>query len=79
MQAKQTKFAQALTLRTEVPDSLTGERQEIFTLSVPKLGSAVKSSTTVYMGFKMEKPQVTKVEPLGPHQTAADLQPGSQC
>ena len=65
MQAKQTKFAQALTLRTEVPDSLTGERQEIFTLSVPKLGSAVKSSTTVYMGFKMEKPQVTKVEPLG--------------
>ena len=65
MQAKQTKFAQALTLRTEVPDSLTGERQEVFTLSVPKLGSAVKSSTTVYMGFKMEKPQVTKVEPLG--------------
>ena len=65
MQAKQTKFAQALTLRTEVPDSLTGERQEIFTLSVPKLGSAVKSSTTVYMGFKMGKPQVTKVEPLG--------------
>ena len=65
MQAKQTKFAQALTLRTEVPDSLTGERQEIFTLSVPKLGSAVKSSTTVYMGFKMEKPQVTEVEPLG--------------
>ena len=65
MQAKQTKFAQALTLRTEVPDSLTGERQEVFTLSVPKLGSAVKSSTTVYMGFRMEKPQVTKVEPLG--------------
>ena len=65
MQAKQTWFAQALTLRTEVPDSLTGERQEVFTLSVPKLGSAVKSSTTVYMGFKMEKPQVTKVEPLG--------------
>lgn len=32
---------------------------------MPKLGSAVKSSTTVYMGFRMEKPQVTKVEPLG--------------
>ena len=65
MKAKQTMFAKALTLRTEVPDSMTGERQEVFTLSVPKLGSAVKSSTTVYMGFKMEKPQVTKVEPLG--------------
>lgn len=65
MRAKQTMFAKALTLRTEVPDSMTGERQEVFTLSVPKLGSAVKSSTTVYMGFRMEKPQVTKVEPLG--------------
>lgn len=65
MKAKQTMFAKALTLRTEVPDSMVGERQEVFTLSVPKLGSAVKSSTTVYMGFKMEKPQVTKVEPVG--------------
>lgn len=38
MQAKQTKFAQALTLRTEVPDSLTGERQEVFTLSGAQVG-----------------------------------------
>lgn len=65
LRAKQTMFGKALTLRTEVPDSLVGERQEVCTLSVPKLGSAVKASTTVYMGFRMEKPQVTKVEPVG--------------
>ncbi len=62
--AKQQFFASALELRTEVPESLYGERQEIVTLAVPSLGSAVKSSSTVYMGFQMEKPQVTKVEVL---------------
>lgn len=64
MLAMQAHFATALELRTEVPESLYGERQEIVTLSVPSLGSAVQSSTVVYMGFKMEKPQVTQVEVL---------------
>lgn len=62
IQEKQKMFATALELRTEVPESMYGERQEIVTLAVPSLGSAVQSSTTVYMGFRMEKPQVTKVE-----------------
>lgn len=61
---KQQMFATALELRTEVPESMYGERQEIVTLAVPSLGSAVKSTSTVYMGFRMEKPQVTKVEVL---------------
>src|SRR5699024_2692920 len=60
----QELFASALELRTEVPESLYGERQEIVTLSIPSLGSAVQSTSTVYMGFQMEKPQVTKVEVL---------------
>ncbi len=59
---KQRYFETALELRTEVPESLYGERQEIVTLAVPSLGSAVQSSTVVYMGFKMEKPQVTQVD-----------------
>lgn len=63
--AKQQLFATALELRTEVPESLYGERQEIVTLSVPSLGSAVQSSSTVYMGFRMEKPQVSEVQVLG--------------
>lgn len=61
---KQQMFATALELRTEVPESMYGERQEIVTLAVPSLGSAVKSTSTVYMGFRMEKPQVSKVEVL---------------
>ena len=63
--AKQQLFATALELRTEVPESLYGERQEIVTLSVPSLGSAVQSSSTVYMGFQMEKPMVDEVQVLG--------------
>lgn len=65
MLALQQQMASALELRTEVPESLAGERQEIVTLSIPSLGSAVQSSTTVYMGFRMTRPQVEKVEVLG--------------
>ena len=65
MLALQQQMASALELRTEVPESLAGERQEIVTLAVPSLGSAVQSSTTVYMGFRMTRPQVEKVEVLG--------------
>lgn len=65
MLALQQQMASALELRTEVPESLAGERQEIVTLSIPSLGSAVQSSTTVYMGFRMTRPRVEKVEVLG--------------
>lgn len=65
MLALQQQMASALELRTEVPESLAGERQEIVTLAIPSLGSAVQSSTTVYMGFRMTRPQVEKVEILG--------------
>ena len=61
---KMEQMATALELRTEVPESLYGERQELVTLSVPSLGSAVQSTSTVYMGFRMEKPQVSKVRVL---------------
>lgn len=59
---KQELFATALELRTEVPESLYGERQELVTLAIPSLGSAVQSTTTVYMGFHMAKPKVSTVE-----------------
>lgn len=65
MLALQQQMASALELRTEVPESLAGERQEIVTLSIPSLGSAVQSSATVYMGFRMTRPRVEKVEVLG--------------
>ena len=65
MLALQQQMASALELRTEVPESLAGERQEIVTLAIPSLGSAVQSSTTVYMGSRMTRPQVEKVEVLG--------------
>lgn len=65
MLARQQQMASALELRTEVPESLAGERQEIVTLAIPSLGSAVQSSTTVYMGFRMARPQVERVEVLG--------------
>lgn len=62
---KQALFATALELRTEVPESLYGERQELVTLAIPSLGSAVQSTTTVYMGFHMAKPKVSSVQVLG--------------
>ena len=65
MLALQQQMASALELRTEVPESLAGERQEIVTLAIPSRGSAVQSSATVYMGFRMTRPQVEKVEVLG--------------
>ena len=65
MLALQQQMASALELRTEVPESLAGERQEIVTLAIPSRGSAVQSSATVYMGFRMTRPQVEKVEILG--------------
>ena len=67
MAEKVAMFSTALELRTEVPDSMYGERQELVTLSIPSLGSAVQSTSTVYMGFRMERPQATRVEVLDRH------------
>lgn len=64
LKQKREYFATALEIRTEVPESLYGERLETLTLAMPQLGSAIKNSQTVYMGNKLEKPQVTKVETL---------------
>ena len=64
LKKKQAYFASALEIRTEVPESLYGERLETLTLAMPQLGSAIKNSQTVYMGHKLTKPQVTKVETL---------------
>ena len=69
---KQALLASALEIRTELPESLYGERLETLTLSIPSLGSAVNSSATVYMGYKMEKPQVTGVRVL--NRTTLELQ-----
>ena len=64
LKAKHAYFATALEIRTEVPESLYGERLETLTLAMPQLGSAIRSSQTVYMGHKLAKPQVTGVETL---------------
>jgi len=64
LKKKQAYFATALEIRTEVPESMYGERLETLTLAMPQLGSAIKNSQTVYMGYKLTKPQVTNVETL---------------
>ena len=64
LKKKQEYFATALEIRTELPESMYGERLETLTLAMPSLGSAIQSTQTVYMGHKLEKPQVTKVETL---------------
>ena len=64
LKKKQEYFATALEIKTEVPESFYGERLETLTLAMPQLGSAIRSSQTVYMGYRLAKPQVTKVETL---------------
>ena len=64
LKKKQEYLATALEIKTEVPESLYGERLETLTLAMPQLGSAIRSSQTVYMGYRLAKPQVTKVETL---------------
>ena len=60
LKRKQEYFATALEIRTEVPESLYGERLETLTLAMPSLGSAIRNSQTVYMGYRLTKPQVTR-------------------
>ena len=65
---KVAHFAQALEIRTDLPEDSYGEKLELLTVSVPKLGSAVTSTSTVYMGHKLTKPAVETVEVAGRNQ-----------
>lgn len=47
---KQQALANALEIKTAVDENFYGERLDVLTLSVPQLGSAVKTNATVYMG-----------------------------
>ncbi len=58
---KQADLANALEIKTTVPDSMGGERLDLLTLSVPALGSAVSTTTTVYMGHMQDKPAVSGI------------------
>lgn len=60
MLKKQAELATALEIRTELDDSMYGTRLERMSLGVTALGSAVTANTTVYMGNRLEKPQITQ-------------------
>ncbi|MGN0984358.1 MAG: FHA domain-containing protein [Gemmiger sp.] len=62
---QQQRMATALEIKTTLPESSYGERLELLTMTVPKLGSAVQSTATVYMGHRLLKPAVEKVAVLG--------------
>ncbi|MDD4849184.1 MAG: FHA domain-containing protein [Gemmiger sp.] len=65
VRAKQTLLANALQIKTTVPANQGGEKLDELTLSVPSLGSAVKVSTTVYMGHSQARPAVTGAQVTG--------------
>ena len=58
---KQQALANALEIKTAVDENFYGERLDVLTLSVPQLGSAVKTNATVYMGHRLAKPAVESV------------------
>ena len=58
---KQQALANALEIKTAVDEDFYGERLDVLTLSVPQLGSAVKTNATVYMGHRLAKPAVENV------------------
>lgn len=66
--ARMDSLASALEIKTELPEDTYGEKMERLTLSVPRLGSAVTSTTTVYMGHKLSKPAVETVDVVGRNQ-----------
>lgn len=66
--SKMDSLATALEIKTELPEDTYGEKMEKLTLSVPKLGSAVTSTSTVYMGHRLTKPAVTGVEVVSRNQ-----------
>lgn len=57
LKKKQKYLATALEIKTEVPESLYGERLETLTLAMPQLGSAIRSSQTVYMATAWPSPR----------------------
>lgn len=64
MLAMQQYLGKALELKTVIGNDRYGERLETLTVSVPSMGSAIKSSTNVYMGYRLTKPAVEAVEVL---------------
>ena len=62
---KQQALADVLEIKTAVDEDFYGERLDVLTLSVPQLGSAVKTTATVYMGHRLAKPAVENVELQG--------------
>lgn len=64
MLAMQQYLAKALELKAVVGADRYGERLETLTVSVPSMGSAIKSSTNVYMGYRLTKPAVEEIKVL---------------
>ena len=62
MLAMQQYLAKALELKTVIDPDRHGERLETLTVSVPSMGSAIKSGTNVYMGYRLTKPAVEEVQ-----------------
>lgn len=62
---KQRYLATALEIKTDIPESRYGEKLELLTMTVPKLGSAVQCTATVYMGHRLTPPAVEKVAVMG--------------
>lgn len=62
---KQSSLAAALEIKTDIPEDRYGEKLELLTLTVPKLGSAVQCTATVYMGHRLTPPAVEKVLVVG--------------
>lgn len=65
MAQKQQALAGALEIKTAIDEKFYGERLELVTVSVPSLGSAVKTTAAVYMGRRLTPPAVTAVEVTG--------------
>lgn len=65
LEDRQRQMSAALEIKTDIPESRYGEKLELLTLTVPKLGSAVQCTATVYMGHRLTPPAVEKVEVIG--------------
>lgn len=61
VQEKQQELANVLEIKTAINEKFYGEKLEILTLQVPQLGSAIKTTGTVYMGHRLAKPEVKTV------------------
>ena len=61
LQNKVEQLHKALECKTAISEDFYGTRVETLTLAVPSLGSAVQTSTPVYMGHRLLSPAVTEV------------------